>query len=65
MERLYQRCNPHLPSIHELKHCETKKESILCVVLKTYHVQNFFFKNKGKTKTLKIKGTYPDRDYPQ
>lgn len=25
----------------------------------------FFFKNKGKTKTLKIKGTYPDRDYPQ
>lgn len=25
----------------------------------------FFFKKKGKTKTLKIKGTYPDRDYPQ
>ena len=25
----------------------------------------FFFKKKVKTKTLKIKGAYPDRDYPQ
>lgn len=65
MERLYQRCNFYLFFIYEFKYCEIKKESILCVVLKIYYVQNFFFKNKGKIKIFKIKGIYLDRDYFQ